>query len=329
MCGAAPIRAGRRGRRSCQPAAARRGGVAGARLPPAPAPRRPDRVTGSSAGPGTTSRLRAILPGGADRARRPSLQVGGAAGRDLAGGAPGHGGAGRLGGGAALRAADADDVGRARWAAAWCPPSPARSARGGAEEAAALVLHAVLIAVAAGLLFAVLLARLPARGARRDRRAGGGGGGGRLCRLAVRRSARCRPGWPTPWPPCCAAAGGMRWRRACCCSAWLAYPLLAWVLAEPLGIGLAGLGDGVRRGVLRWRRRRWRWWCCAAARASCRRSGCGRSAALFAAHPVGGAGGLRHGGGRQPHDHPGHRADRRRRGRRSSRPTAFRRGWNS
>ena len=54
------------------------------------------------------------------------------------------------------------------------------------DEAAALVLHALLIAVGAGLVFALVLAGFPRAVLGADRRAGGGGGRRALCHVAVR-----------------------------------------------------------------------------------------------------------------------------------------------
>ena len=80
------------------------------------------------------------------------------------------------------------------------------------DEASALVLHALLIALAAGSLFALALAGFP--------RAVLGFVGGReaaeaaaLYSPSCSASARSRPGSRTPSPRCCAAAAGTRSRR--------------------------------------------------------------------------------------------------------------------
>ena len=172
----------------------------------------------------------------------------------------------------------------------WCCPSPCCCSRcrpgamgGGVvsaiaralgarqqKEAAALVIHAVVIALGFGLVYAVLLAGFPRQILGADRRAGGSGGGLRPIAPGCSAPGRSRLGWPIPWPRCCAAAGRHALASRVLLLAWLCYP--------PLGLGAdrarrAGPGrrrDGLRRHDDGGGRRAWPWWCCAAAPVSSR-----------------------------------------------------------
>ena len=123
------------------------------------------------------------------------------------------------------------------------------------EEASALVLHALLIATAGGLLFAVgvSLAALPLLSA--------------VAGDAAARAAAPYAWWlfgvgaiPAWWTNTLASVlrGGGQHALAARILAlqWLALPALSWLLAEPLGGGLTGLGlafalaNGVAAGVM-------------------------------------------------------------------------------
>jgi Na+-driven multidrug efflux pump len=117
------------------------------------------------------------------------------------------------------------------------------------EEAAALVLHAVLIAVAAGLAFAIALAGFP--------RAVLGLVGGATAAEAAAGYAiwlfglGAVPAWLANTLASVLRGGG---RHAVAARVMLvtslSYPPLAWLLAEPLGIGLAGAGLGYALAML-------------------------------------------------------------------------------
>ncbi|PWS34796.1 multidrug transporter MatE [Falsiroseomonas bella] len=109
------------------------------------------------------------------------------------------------------------------------------------EEAAALVLHAALIALVAALLFAVPLALAP--------RAVLGLVGGRDAAEAAAPYAMwlfgvgALPAWLANTLASVLRGGGRHALAArVLLIAWAAYPPLAWLLVEPAGMGLAGLG---------------------------------------------------------------------------------------
>ena len=112
------------------------------------------------------------------------------------------------------------------------------------EEASALVLHAVLIAVLAGALFSVLLAGFP--------RAILGAIGGATAAAAAAPYAMwlfglgAVPIWLANTLASVLRGGGRHAAAArVLLATWVAYPALAWALAEPLGMGLAGIGAGM------------------------------------------------------------------------------------
>jgi Na+-driven multidrug efflux pump len=118
----------------------------------------------------------------------------------------------------------------------------ARALGGGRrEEASALVLHATLIAFAASLLFAVPLALFP-------RAVLGTVGGREAAEAAAAYSiwlfgAGALPAWLANTLGSVLRGGGRHALAArVLVLAWAGYPPLAWVLAEPLGMGLAGIG---------------------------------------------------------------------------------------
>ncbi len=118
----------------------------------------------------------------------------------------------------------------------------ARALGGGRrEEAGALVLHAMLIAVVAGLLFAIPLAVFP--------HAVLGLIGGPAAAEAAAPYAMwlfglgAIPSWLANTLASVLRGGGRHGLAArVLVLAWGVYPLLGWVLAEPLEMGLAGLG---------------------------------------------------------------------------------------
>ncbi|WP_419895952.1 MATE family efflux transporter [Roseomonas sp. USHLN139] len=111
------------------------------------------------------------------------------------------------------------------------------------EEASSLVLHALLIAIAAGLLFALLLAGFP-------RALLGLVGGAAVAEAAAPYAmwlfgAGALPAWLANTLASVLRGGGRHALAARVLTvAWLGFPLLGWALAEPLGLGLAGLGIG-------------------------------------------------------------------------------------
>jgi Na+-driven multidrug efflux pump len=112
---------------------------------------------------------------------------------------------------------------------------------GRAEEASALVMHAVLIATGAGAIFAVLLAGFP-------QAVLGAIGGGAAADAAAAYAmwlfgAGAIPAWLANTLASVLRGGGRHALAARVLSvAWLALPLLSWILAEPAGLGLTGLG---------------------------------------------------------------------------------------
>ncbi len=109
------------------------------------------------------------------------------------------------------------------------------------EEASALVLHAVVIAVGFGLVFAVLLAGFP-------RAILGAIGGAEAAEAAAAYcawmfGAGAIPAWLANTLASVLRGGGRHALASRVLSlAWLAYPLLAWALMEPAGLGLKGAG---------------------------------------------------------------------------------------
>ena len=109
------------------------------------------------------------------------------------------------------------------------------------DEASALVLHAVLIAVVAGCAFALLLAVFP--------RAVLGAIGGATAAEAAAPYAMwlfglgAVPVWLANTLASVLRGGGQHALAArVLLVTWIAYPPLAWLLAEPLGMGLPGIG---------------------------------------------------------------------------------------
>ncbi|MBP0491997.1 MATE family efflux transporter [Pararoseomonas indoligenes] len=112
------------------------------------------------------------------------------------------------------------------------------------DEASALVLHAVLIAVLAGAAFAVLLAGFP--------RALLGAIGGTAAAEAAAPYAillfglGAVPVWLANTLASVLRGGGRHALAArVLVITWAAYPVLAWLLAEPVGMGLPGIGAGL------------------------------------------------------------------------------------
>lgn len=109
------------------------------------------------------------------------------------------------------------------------------------EEAAALVLHAVLIACGAAACFAIPLALAP-------RTVLGWVGGAEAAAAAATYAiwlfgAGALPAWLANTLASVLRGGGRHALAArVLVLAWAGYPPLAWVLAEPLGFGLAALG---------------------------------------------------------------------------------------
>jgi putative MATE family efflux protein len=109
------------------------------------------------------------------------------------------------------------------------------------DEASALVLHAVLIALLAGAAFAILLAGFP-------RAVLGLIGGPAAAEAAapyaiILFGAGAVPVWLANTLASVLRGGGRHALAArVLLLTWAAYPLLAWVLAEPAGMGLPGIG---------------------------------------------------------------------------------------
>jgi len=112
---------------------------------------------------------------------------------------------------------------------------------GRAQEASALVLHALLIATGAGALFAVVLAGFP-------RPVLGAIGGAAAADAAAAYAvwlfgAGAIPAWVANTLASVLRGGGRHALAARVLTlAWAALPVLAWVLAEPMRLGLTGLG---------------------------------------------------------------------------------------
>lgn len=109
------------------------------------------------------------------------------------------------------------------------------------DEAAALVLHAALIALAAAALFAIPLAIFP-------RTVLGWVGGPAAAEAGAGYAtwlfgAGALPAWLANTLASVLRGGGRHALAArVLLGGWIAYPPLAWAFAEPLGMGLAGLG---------------------------------------------------------------------------------------
>lgn len=110
-----------------------------------------------------------------------------------------------------------------------------------ADEASALVRHALLIALAAGLLFAVGVG-LGAR-AMLTAIAGQASSDAATLYAAWLFGVGAVPVWLTNTLASVLRGGGGHGLAArVLTGTWIAIPLLSWLLAEPLGFGLAGLG---------------------------------------------------------------------------------------
>lgn len=109
------------------------------------------------------------------------------------------------------------------------------------DEAGALVMHAGLIAIAAALLFAIPLAVFP-------RTVLGAIGGPEAAEAAAAYAIwlfglGAVPAWLANTLASVLRGGGRHaLAAAVLVIAWAAYPVLGWLLAEPFGMGLAGLG---------------------------------------------------------------------------------------
>lgn len=109
------------------------------------------------------------------------------------------------------------------------------------EEASSLVVHALIIAVTAGLVFAVTLAGFP-RGVL------GAVAGVTAAEAAATYAtwlfgAGAVPAWLANTLASVLRGGGRHALAARVLALmWIAFPLLSWLLAEPVGMGLAGIG---------------------------------------------------------------------------------------
>ncbi len=109
------------------------------------------------------------------------------------------------------------------------------------EEASSLVLHALIIAVTAGLVFAIVLAGFP-RGVL------GAVAGVTAAEAAATYAiwlfgAGAVPVWLANTLASVLRGGGRHALAARVLGLmWVAFPLLSWLLAEPMGMGLAGIG---------------------------------------------------------------------------------------
>ncbi|MHA7682022.1 MATE family efflux transporter [Cupriavidus sp. PET2-C1] len=117
------------------------------------------------------------------------------------------------------------------------------------EEASSLVLHALIIAVTAGLAFAVAMAGFP-RGIL-------GAVAGQTAADAAATyaiwlfGAGAVPAWLANTLASVLRGGGRHALAARVLSLmWIAFPVLAWTLAEPVGMGLAGIGASL--AVVSW-----------------------------------------------------------------------------
>jgi len=109
------------------------------------------------------------------------------------------------------------------------------------EEASALVLHALIIAVIAGLIFALGLSLFA--GPMLDAIAGPQAKQAALPYVVLLFGVGGIPAWLTNTLASVLRGGGRHALAArTLVLAWIAVPLLAWLLAEPAGMGLAGIG---------------------------------------------------------------------------------------
>ena len=112
------------------------------------------------------------------------------------------------------------------------------------DEAAALVVHALLIALAGGLVFTLVFALfsrplLAAIGGPVAAEAG-------ALYAALLFGLGAVPIWLTNTLASVLRGGGRHGLAArVLLATWLVYPLLAWLFAEPLGLGLPGIGIGM------------------------------------------------------------------------------------
>ncbi len=109
------------------------------------------------------------------------------------------------------------------------------------DEAAALVLHALLIAAAGGLLFAVALAGFPHAllGLIAGPEAAAAGAGYAIWLFGL----GAVPAWTANTLASVLRGGGRHALAARLLGlVWIAHPVLSWALMEPLGMGLAGAG---------------------------------------------------------------------------------------
>ncbi|MGN5480038.1 MATE family efflux transporter [Cupriavidus basilensis] len=109
------------------------------------------------------------------------------------------------------------------------------------EEASSLVLHALIIAVTVGLVFAIVLAGFP-RGVL------GAVAGVTAAEAAATYAiwlfgAGAVPAWLANTLASVLRGGGRHALAARVLGLmWVAFPVLSWLLAEPMGMGLAGIG---------------------------------------------------------------------------------------
>ncbi|SDD66736.1 Na+-driven multidrug efflux pump [Cupriavidus sp. YR651] len=109
------------------------------------------------------------------------------------------------------------------------------------EEASSLVLHAVIIAVTAGLAFAIALAGFPER-------VFGAVAGATAAEAATPYAiwlfgAGAVPAWLANTLASVLRGGGRHALAArVLCGMWIVFPILSWWLAERVGMGLAGIG---------------------------------------------------------------------------------------
>ncbi|RZT32401.1 MATE family efflux transporter [Cupriavidus agavae] len=121
----------------------------------------------------------------------------------------------------------------------------ARALGGGRrDDASALVMHAVCIAVTAGLVFAVVLAGFP-------HQVFGAVAGATAAEAAAEYAvwlfgAGAVPAWLANTLASVLRGGGRHALAARVLAAmWVAFPILSWWFAERLGMGLAGIGAGL------------------------------------------------------------------------------------
>jgi len=112
------------------------------------------------------------------------------------------------------------------------------------EDASSLVIHALIIAVTAGLLFAIALAGFP-------REVFGAVAGATAAEAAARYAiwlfgAGAVPAWLANTLASVLRGGGRHALAArVLAGMWIAFPIVSWWFAEPLGMGLAGIGAGL------------------------------------------------------------------------------------